>query len=151
MSGLTNGYLTDIGKVIIGKSFLGSFPCDMQPKIKRRNFSVIFNLSKHTEKGTHFIAIFGDNKRLLYFDPLGNKCNNIDILTFIKKHRRFRKVLTKFKQIQSDASIFCGFYCLGFLLAMTQGLTIPSFFKKFNMTHLGENDTHIIKFIQENV
>jgi hypothetical protein len=150
MSGLTNGYLSEIGKKIIGKTFLGSFPCDLTPKVNRKtNFSLILNLSKYNEKGTHFVAIFADEKRILYFDPLGNKCENKDIIKFIKENKKNRKVYKKFPKIQSDDSIFCGFYCLGFLLAMTR--KIKNFFKHFPNNPNIKNDSFVIKFIKDNL
>jgi len=150
MSGLTNGYLNEIGKKTIGKTFLGSFPCDLTPKVNRKtNFSLILNLSKYNEKGTHFVAIFADEKKILYFDPLGNKCENKDIIKFITENKKNRKVLKKFPKIQSDDSIFCGFYCLGFLLAMTQNK--KNFFKHFPNTPSLKNDSIVIKFIKENL
>ena len=152
MSGLTNGYLNEIGRKILGKHFLGSFPCDMTPKANNKtNFSLIFNLSKHNEKGTHFVSIFANNKVLYYFDPLGNTCKNKDILKFIEKNKKTRKLRTRFPKIQSDDSIFCGFYCIGFLLAMTTNITPKQFFILFDCGNLKNNDDIVIKFIEQNV
>jgi len=119
MSGLTNQYVEELGKKILGKHFLGTFPCDIQPIVdKKKIFSLVFNLSKHDSKGSHFITIFADENNLLYFDPLGHKCENADILQFMTKVRSKRKMRTKFQKIQDCNSIFCGFfvllfYCLG--------------------------------------
>jgi hypothetical protein len=83
MSGLTNQYVEELGKTLIGKEFLGTFPCDIHPNVKKKNvFYLVFNLSKHDTKGSHFIAVFADNKNLMYFDPLGHKCDNKDIYNF---------------------------------------------------------------------
>ena len=152
MPGVTNGYLQDIGKEIIGKTFLGSFPCDIQPNPRRKKtFSVIFNISKHNEKGTHFVAIFADETRLLYFDPLGNACKNKYILSFLSKHNLNRKIRKKFPKIQSNESIFCGYYCIGFILAMTKKISIRKFFNMFDYDNLNNNDNIIIDFIHKNV
>lgn len=152
MPGVTNGYLQDLGNKIIGKTFLGSFPCDMQPNPRQKNkFSVIFNLSKHNEKGTHFVAIFADETRLFYFDPLGNACKNKDVLQFLSDHKFKRKIRKKFPKIQSNESIFCGYYCIGFILAMTKQLPLKQFFNIFDYDNLNNNDTIIIDFIHNNV
>jgi hypothetical protein len=152
MPGVTNGYLQDLGKEIIGKTFLGSFPCDMQPNPRLKNkFSVIFNLSKHNEKGTHFVAIFADATRLLYFDPLGNACKNKKILEFLTEHKYHRKIRKKFPKIQSDESIFCGYFCIGFILAMTNNIPLKKFFSLFDYDDLNKNDSIIIEFIHNNV
>lgn len=152
MTGLTNGYLNDIGKQILGDIFLGSFPCDITPNVKNKiNFCLIFNLSKHDEEGTHFIAIFADKERLLYFDPLGDRLKNKHIKLFLKNNQNNRKITTKFPKIQSDKSIFCGYYCLSFLLAMSKNISTKAFFDFFNPHNLIENDYNVIKFIQQNI
>lgn len=152
MSGLTNGYITNIGKKIIGKTFLGSFPCNLIPNIeKKSNFSIILNLSKLEEEGTHFIAIYADATKLLYFDPLGNNCKNKYINNFITKNKKNRKVVKTFPTIQSDKSIFCGYFCLGFLLAMNLGDIFEDFFSIFSYDDLNQNDFKIIDFIQTNI
>lgn len=154
MSGLTNGYLNETGKKMIGKTFIGSFPCDLQPNVRnKKKISIIFNLSKHNEKGTHFVAVFADSKRLLYFDPLGNKCENKNIIKFLKRNKESRKIVKKSPKIQSDESIFCGYFCLGFLLAMSLNIPSKIFFNTFNLKsqNLTQNDFNIIKFIQDNV
>ena len=82
MSGLTNEYVEKIGKKILGQIFLGTFPCDLHPKVKsKKMFCLVFNLSKHDTKGSHFIAVFASKKDIIYFDPYGGNLTN----TFIKK------------------------------------------------------------------
>lgn len=56
--GLTNQELEKLSVSILGENFLGVFPCDSIPQIRDEQiFSVIFNMSKHNENGTHFISI----------------------------------------------------------------------------------------------
>lgn len=152
MSGITNEYLNNLGQKIIGESFLGSYPCDLHPKVNNKTiFCVIFNLSKHNEKGTHFVAIFADEKNMFYFDPLGDKCKNKNILKFIDKEKKKRTIVNQLPIIQSQDSIFCGFYCIGFLLAMTKNYVPNHFFAQFDFNNLIKNDKIIINFIQNNV
>jgi RNase P protein component len=152
MSGLTNEYVEQIGKKILGRSFLGTFPCDIQPNVKnKKEFSIIFNLSKHNTKGTHFIAVYADKENIFYFDPLGHKCDNNDILNFLEKNRRKRQLRAKFRKIQSCESIFCGFFCLAFLLSRKRKLPMSKFFKNFQKTNLKQNDQNVINFIQKHL
>ena len=64
---ITNGYIEKTGFNIF-KKFLGCFPADFQPVTRKKTFSIVFNFSKHNEKGTHFVAIFTEKKKLIYFD-----------------------------------------------------------------------------------
>ena len=148
MSGLTNQYVEELGKKILGKHFLGTFPCDIQPIVdKKKIFSLVFNLSKHDSKGSHFIAIFADENNMLYFDPLGHKCENADILHFMTKVRSKRKMRTKFQKIQDCNSIFCGFFCIAFLLSRHKNESLTNFFKHFSKQKLIKNDVLVIKYI----
>jgi hypothetical protein len=152
MSGLTNEYVENLGKIICGNKFLGTFPCDILPNVKKKKeFSLIINLSKHNTTGSHFIAIFADKDCFMYFDPLGEKCKNKDVLKFIKTNKNNRKVLQKFRKIQSNESIFCGFFCLSFLLSRKLKFPIKIFLNKFDQKNLNQNDNNVINFIQDNM
>lgn len=152
MSGLTNQYVEDLGKKIIGKKFLGTYPCDIYPNVTKKSvFYLVFNLSKHDTKGSHFIAICADEKNLLYFDPLGHKCTNKDILSFLEIAKKKRKLRTKFQKVQSCSSIFCGFFCIAFLLSRHYKEPFHSFFKQFNKTNLELNDNTVVKYITNKI
>ena len=114
--GLTNQELEKLTKSILGEKFLGVYPCDSTPRIiDKQIFSVIFNMSKHNENGSHFISILKKNQTVFYFDSRGKKCDNVYILNFLK-HISNKYSFNNF-QMQNDSSIFCGVYCLGFLVA----------------------------------
>lgn len=152
MTGLTNGYVEDLGKKICGKYFLGTFPCDILPNVyKKYNYSLVINLSKHDTLGSHFVCIFADKNNLLYFDPLGNKCMNKYILKFIHRNKKGRKLKLKFKKIQSDKSIYCGFFCLAFLLSKKLNISNKNFFSMFDNKNYETNDDHVISFINNNI
>jgi len=148
MSGLTNEYLTKLGKKLFGKTFLGSFPCDYNPKITDENkFSIIFNLSKHNEDGTHFVAIFCDMKKLVYFDSFGDSSKNEYINKFIKKHLINRKYVENKTRIQSCESYFCGLFCICFIGYLFRNKTLNQFLKIFQNKDLLENDQIVTKCI----
>jgi hypothetical protein len=150
MSGLTNQYVENLGKLICGRNFLGTFPCDILPNVaKKQQFSLVINLSKHDSKGSHFVAIFCNKNVLLYFDPLAEKCTNKFILKFIEQNKKKRKIKKKFRKIQSDDSIFCGYFCLAFLQSNYLQIPNKTFFKHFDKEQLLKNDTFVIDFIQK--
>ena len=57
VGGVSNIYINDLMKKI-SCSFRGTFSRDNIPTFEEENFSIIVNLSKEGETGTHFIAIF---------------------------------------------------------------------------------------------
>lgn len=147
--GITNGYLQNISRKILGDEFYGVFPCDLPPKSQKSKFFIIFNLSKHDEKGTHFVAIFFTSNKIFYFDSLGDKLTNKHILKYLKK---FKKTLIEESvKIQSDKSDFCGFFCLAYLISKKLKMNSKIFFDHFNKQNLLLNDDKIIDFISSNI
>lgn len=149
MSGLTNQYLETLCRTVCDKNFLGVFPCDLQPKIhkNKKTFSIIFNTSKHNLKGKHFVAIVANKKQLIYFDSYGNKCSNKYIARFIKHNKCARRYSFNRRTIQSHKSIFCGFFCLGFILSKNKN--VKNYVNLFSSTDLDLNDEIVINFIQK--
>ena len=73
--GISNVYIDKLMHKI-SKTFCGTFSVDNIPVIGDDVFSVIVNLSKENEKGTHFIALSSLKSKIIYFDSFGNQ--NID-------------------------------------------------------------------------
>ena len=68
----------------ISWSFRGTFSANNIPKFKDNFFSLIVNLSNEGETGTHFIAIFITENKILYFDSLGSSQINPNIKHYLK-------------------------------------------------------------------
>lgn len=114
--GLYNSEVNNICKMIFGKKFLGVYPSDIHPRKqnKRKYFKIIYNLSKHDEEGTHFIAVNKISNKIFYYDPLGEECKNKSIRTFLEQ---FKVPIIENKiPTQSNTSVFCGIFCIAFLL-----------------------------------
>ena len=144
---ITNGYIEKTGFKIFQK-FLGCFPADLQPKTRRTNFSIVFNLSKHNEKGTHFVAIYTDKEKLIYFDSFGEPIMNNLIQNFVNKHLKEKKIVFNKTKIQHDLSSFCGIFCLSFLAAQENQIPLKEYLNNFDKTDLMLNDkisTNVLK------
>lgn len=151
MSGLTNKYVEDFGKKHCN-NFLGVFPCNIHPKLDKNmsNFSIIFNESKHDESGSHFVAIYSDKDIVYYFDSLGLKCENEYILKFVKTFNK--SFIQNKQQIQSYNSIFCGYFCLAFIIFMFQEKNfscIKQFYNLFSEKNLKLNDKIVAELLIE--
>jgi hypothetical protein len=145
MIGLTNKYVEDIGFQVVD-NFLGVFPCDIQPDVSgMKTFSLIFNESAHNEEGTHFVCIYASKNRVYYFDSMGLSLENDYIKMFT--YSCGRPVTLSRKQLQSFESNFCGFFCLCFLIYMSQDRPFNNFFRCFS-SNLKVNDVIVIEFIK---
>lgn len=143
--GLTNDYLESTCKKIIGPSFIGVYPCDVHPKVRKKKFSVIFNTGDQYSTGEHFVALSISNKKVFYFDPFGEKPTNHDILSFISKLNLALAWNTK--KIQHESSSFCGFYCLAYLYSVKKKIPYSRFKNLFRTHDLKKNDKTVIKFL----
>ena len=68
----------------ISRSFQGTYSIDNIPTIKNNDFSIIINLSKQNEKGSHFVAIFNKQNKIIYFDSFGNQNIHRTLQKYIK-------------------------------------------------------------------
>lgn len=147
MVGLTNKQLEDLGKKILGTSFLGVYPADSIPNINNHsNISIIFNLSKHTEPGTHYVAVLFKNKKIYYFDSYGKKLTNKYIKLNLKKFNL--PIFYHNRNIQAKTSIFCGFFALAYLKAIQKMKLSPStFYIMFRNPPNKQNDKIVTNFL----
>jgi hypothetical protein len=150
MDGLTNYELEKYCKKYLGKCFIGVYPSDAQPKNfkKRKKVSVIFNLSPHYETGSHFVAILKKNNKLIYFDSFGEKCNNENIIKFLKNITS--KLYFNLKPIQSKNSYFCGLFCLAFLIICQKKNKSLKHFQNLFPNSINKNDKIVLNIILSN-
>ena len=76
--GISNIYIDSLMNKI-SRTFYGTYSIDNIPEINNDVFSVIVNLSKRNEKGTHFIAVSSRKNKIIYFDSLGNQNINLTL------------------------------------------------------------------------
>ena len=143
-SGVSNHFIDSILRPLhIG--FHGVFSANTIPTqlLRCEAFSVICNLSNVNERGSHFVAIIVEPKRVLYLDSLGLPCIVLEINNFL---RRLKKpVFYNSRQIQDFKSKYCGFYCILFVLHFHK----PSIPLMFESEDLVANDLSCIRKITE--
>jgi len=117
---ITNGYLEGLAKRCGVANFLGVFPCDLLPPEIEMNQCLIINTDPHTRRGFHYICMRRSGSGYLYFDPL-KLDTKFSFPTLFENLKPFRPLLPVVKQpIQHLDSLFCGFFCLEYLLSTTQ-------------------------------
>lgn len=113
--------------------FLGALPCDFYlhtkveyQKIKLyKKVGIVFNLDKHNQPGSHWVAFLIDNvsRSMEYFDSAGdkpNKCIKLFIDMLKKKWLMKYKYLVN-KQIHQKQNSECGVYAMYFLIQRLLG------------------------------
>ena len=162
MSGLTNNYVQRLMYKISPnpQNFHGVLPCDQFLNLMSKSQGnwkcgdcFILNLSASGHRGSHFVAVYLTSKSTAeYFDSyaLSHSIDNnlkqaFDIAGL--------QIQESTKRIQGDASQFCGFYCVAFLLYRQVDLPAKSFEDAFSSVKLTQNDSIVVellkKFIEE--
>ena len=144
-NGIRNVYIDKLMEKI-SISFNGTFSIDNIPVFNDDVFSIIINLSKQNEIGTHFIAVYVLENKIIYFDSFGNQLNNSSLKRYLKKYKK-PIILSKI-QIQNLLSSHCGFFCIAFILCIENGITLDDFLKKFYRKKLHLNDYICVKIIK---
>lgn len=147
MIGLTNLYVNNVCSIMLNHKFLSVYPYDKFPiNIKEKvPCSFIINLSNSKEPGSHFVCIYITKKNIEYMDSYGIQPFLPRIKKFIRNHQAGRKFKYNTHCIQNLKSVFCGFYCIAFLLSKDRKITMKKFQALFN--DLEKNDHKVINFI----
>ena len=127
--GISNIYIDGLMEKI-SCSFRGTFSIDKIPTFKDEHFSIVVNLSKENEKGTHFIGISSSKTTIIYFDSYGIGHINIVIEKYLKQYGK--EIIHSNIQVQHIFSSHCGFFCISFILCLETNITLHHFLKMFH-------------------
>ena len=91
-----------------------------------KNGAYIINLDEYHDIGTHWVALYVNNKTITYFDSFGVEHISREIMKFI----------TRKKIIQAYDSIMCGYFCIGFISFMFNGKSLTDYTNLFSPNDL---------------
>ena len=90
--------------------FNGVFSRDNMPNnIKHGAYAI--NLDEYHDIITHWVALYVNNKTIIYFDSFGVEHIPREIIKFIAR----KKIITSIYRIQANDSIMCCYFCIGFI------------------------------------
>lgn len=118
-------------------TFLGAQPSDYSKvgKInwdiikKKNNIGIIFNTDNHKQPGRHWVSVFIDNvnKKVDYFDSLGNKPNK-NISSFLKHFKTYNFTINNIEHQKQNEN--CGVYSCYFIIQRLKGLSFEQITKR---------------------
>ena len=82
-----------------------------------KNGTYVINLDEYHDIGTHWVALYVNNKTIIYFDSFGVEHIPKEIMKFIAH----KKIIANIYRIQTYDSIMCGYSCIGFINFMFNG------------------------------
>ena len=88
-----------------------------------KNGAYVINLDEYHDIGTHWVALYVNNKIVTYFDSFG--------VEHIPKFIARKRIIKNIYRIQAYDSIMCGYFCIGFINFMFNGKSLTDYKKRF--------------------
>ena len=105
----------------------------------------VINLDEYADVGTHWIALFCNINKIVYFDRFG-----VDhIPEEIKKFIGNKNINTNIFRVQANNSVMCGYFCIGFIDFMLAGKKLTDFTSKFSPYDFKKNDNIILSYFKD--
>ena len=109
-----------------GAAFNGVYSRDnLSNKIK--DGADIANLDEYNDIGTHWVALYVNNKTATHFDSFGVE----HIPKNVKKFINDKIIIANIFRIQAYVSVMCGYFCIGFIDFMFKGNSLTDFTNLF--------------------
>ena len=112
--------------------FNGVFSRDNLPNTIK-NGAYVINLDEYHHIGTHWVALYVNNKTIIYFDYFGVEHIPKEIIKFIGNDQsssakaRNKNIAINIYRIQAYNSIMCGYFCIGFINFMFNGNSLTDY------------------------
>ena len=108
-----------------------------------KNGAFVINLDEYYDIGTHWVALYVNNKIAIYFDSFGVEHIPKEIMKFIN---RKKLQITNIYRIQVYDSIMCGYFCIGFINFMFNGKSLTDYTNLFSPNDFNKNDDIILEY-----
>ena len=112
--------------------FNGVFSRDNLPNNNIKNGAYVINLDEYRDIGTHWVALYVNNKTRIYFDSFGVEHIPKEIMKFIGN----KKIIANIYRIQAYDSIMCGYFRIGFINFMLIGNSLTDYTNLFSPNDL---------------
>ena len=132
-------YRSIIYVILYKPRFNGVYSRDNLPK-KIKDGAYVINLDEYSYVGTHWIVLYVSNNEIIYFDSFGVEHVPKEIKNFIGH----KNIKTNIFRIQSNNSIMCGYFCIGFIDFIFVGKTLIGYTSLFLPYDFEKNDNRII-------
>ena len=124
--------------------FTGVYSRNRLPK-KIKDGAYVTNLDGYEDVGTHWIALFCNKNEIVYFDSFGVEHVPEEIKEFIGN----KNIITNIFQVQTNNSVMCGYFCIGFIDFMRAGKNLTDFTNLFSPNDFEKNDDIILSYFKD--
>ena len=103
--------------------FNGVYSRNNLPK-KIKDGAYVINLDEYADVGTHWIALFCNRNKIVYFDSFG--------VEHVPEEIGNKKIKANIFRVQANNSVMCGYFCIGFIDFMVAGKKLTDFTNMFS-------------------
>ena len=107
--------------------FNGVFSRNNLPK-KIKDEAYVINLDEYADVETHWIALFCNRNKIVYFESFGVE----HVPEEIKKFFENKNIKANIFQVQANDSVTCGYFCIGFIDFMLVGKKLTNYTSLFS-------------------
>ena len=116
----------------------------------------VINLGEYSDIGTHWIALYVNNKTVTYLDSFGvehipkeikkfiNSKNIIADTLRLEAYDNSKNIIADILRLEAYDSVMCGYFCIGFIDVMLKGNNLTDFTNLFSPNDLKKNDGIIL-------
>ena len=122
--------------------FNGVYSRDNLPD-KIKDGVYLINLDDYSDIGTHWIALYVNNKTVAYCDSFGVEHIPKEIKKFNNKN-----IIANIFRIQAYDSVMCGYFCIGFIDFMVKGNNLTDLTNLFSPNNFKKHDDIILNYFQ---
>ena len=112
--------------------------------LKIKDEAYIINLDEYVEVGTHWIALFCNRNKIVYFGSFGVE----HVPKVIKEFVGNKNIIAKSFRVQGNNSVMCGYFCIGFIDFMLAGKKLTDFTNMFSPHDFKKNDDIILSYFK---
>ena len=112
--------------------------------LKIKDGAYVINLDEYADVGTHWIALFCNRNKIVYFDSFGVEHVPAEIKEFIGN----QNIMANIFRVQANNSVMFGYFCIGFIDFMLVGKKLTEITNLFSPYDFEKNDKIIVSYFK---
>ena len=112
---------------------------------KKKKVAYLLNFDEYADEETHWINLFLTVIKVYYFDTFGVERIPEDIKKFIGN----KNIKGNIFRVESNNSIMCGYFCVGFIDSILTNEKLTDFTSLFSPYGFEKNDNIILKYFKD--
>ena len=112
--------------------------------LKIKDGAYVINLDEYADVGTHWIALFCNRNKIVYFDSFGVEHVPAEIKEFIGN----QNIMANIFRVQANNSVMFGYFCIGFIDFMLVGKKSTEITNLFSPYDFEKNDKIIVSYFK---